>query len=172
MDFQKNLYAIGSILDPPNDFESLLSLYTSHAGRLNEGVTAELTVAGDRTTNLDSMYAHGGNEEKASFYRLENNNQQKYYVKIMLEEMKGGRDVGPLHLANVLLLFTQFYGVDSGKARVGHYSLNAIVNAVKVALLANATNVAWCRAGQDTEPLSVEWYAEKLGDLQREVRKN
>ena len=161
---QKMIYEMSLDLPEPNDFSSFQSLFASHGLKLTESVVREAAFTTLSRTSFTSMF--GENEEPA-LHGLDEN-QKKAYSELLVEQLRSGEVVGPLHYACCWMMYAKYHPIENSK--IGDFLAHDVFQAVKTGLLVNATNVTLNRAQDESRP-SMDWFKTTIASLYESVSK-
>ena len=159
---QKLIYETSLELSEPFDFSSFQSLYTGHKLPLTKTTARECGHASSARTGFPTA---SGELSDPAFDGL-SIEQKKIYTSLLVNELKSGITVGPLHYSCTWMMYLKT-NTKAG-SKVGDYHASDILNAIKVGLVVNAANCTINQAQDENKP-SLDWFRATLNKMYETV---
>ena len=147
-------------MSEPFDFASFQSLYTAHKLPLTKATARENGHASFAKTGFPTT---SGTDPAFDGLSIE---QKKIYTSLLVNELKSGISVGPLHYCCTWMWYLKTNTKSGSKA--GDYQIADILNAIKVGLIVNSINCTINQAQDKNQP-SLDWLRATLAKMYETV---
>lgn len=166
MKMQKLLFQVSSILPDDLSFEVMQQLYASHGQKLTETTTREWRMIQLVDCNQPIIPE---NENESHFYSLpgedSSGNAKSVYLHLLIDELRGGRLVSPLHYASTFLHYLDVHTWSNDRTRCGNFLIKDLTSAVKIGLMVNAKNVHLNSILKARQKCSMGWFNQVFRDM-------